>query len=113
MISLEAKGKRQVQNTGQPGHTGQIESKEMAMQRVCWVKDGVLGEWLCTGTLGLKMVFLGKMAMERGDLWVKNLWLSKMIFGLKMGFGGKWPCKGIFGLKMGLGENSFAKGFLG
>ena len=39
---------------------------------------------------GVKMFFFGKMAVER-DFWVKNVffWLSKMIFGLKMGFGGK------------------------
>ena len=60
--------------------------------------------------------------MER-DFWVKNVFFgpSKMIFGLKMGFGrksghakglfglkmgfwGKWPWKGIFGLKMGFGR---------
>ena len=53
---------------------------------------------------GVKNGVFGKMAMER-DFWVENVffWLSKMILGSKMGFGGKWPCKGIFGLKMGFG----------
>ena len=46
---------RQVQNTGQPGHTGQIESKEMAMQRDSGVKNRV---W-------------EKIAVQR-DFWVKN-----------------------------------------
>ena len=52
--------------------------------------------------------------MQR-DFWVENLFFlpSKMIFGLKMGFGGKWPCKGIFGLKMGFGRKYLCKGILG
>ena len=43
--------------------------------------------------------------MER-DFWVKNVFFgpSKMIFGLKMGFGGKWPCKGTFWVKDGVWE---------
>ena len=83
-------------------------------QRVFWIEDGVLGEWLCIGTLGLKMGFWGKMAMER-DFWVKNVffWPSKMIFGLKMGFGGKWPCKGTFWVKMGFGGKWPCKGIFG
>ena len=36
-----------------------------------------------------------------------------MISGLKMGYGGKWPCKGTFGLKIGFWGNGHAKGFLG
>ena len=65
------------------------------------------------GTLELKWVFFGKMAMER-DFWVENVffWPSKMIFGLKMGFWGKWPCKGTFGLKMGFwGELAMQRDF--
>ena len=58
----------------------------MAVHRDFGVKNGVLGE---NGH--------GK------GLWVKNVffWPSKMIFGLKMGFGEKWPCKGTFWVKMG------------
>ena len=42
--------------------------------------------------------FGGEMAVER-DFWVKNgvFWLSKMIFGLKMGFGGNGHAKGLLG----------------
>ena len=38
------------------------------------------------------------MAVE-SDFWVKNVffWASKMIFGLKMGFGGNDHAKGLLG----------------
>ena len=49
---------RQVQNTG---HTDQIESKGL-------VKDGVLGGWLCIGTLGLKMGFFLENGHGKGLL---------------------------------------------
>ena len=70
----------------------------MAVHRDFGVKNGVLGE----------------MAMER-EFWVKNVffWPSKMIFGLKMGFGGNGHAKGLFGLKWGFWGNGHAKGFLG
>ena len=76
------------------------------------------------------MGFLGKVAMER-DFRVKHevFWPSKMIFGLKMGFGGnehakallglkwdfggKWVCKGTFGLKMGFWGKWACKGTFG
>ena len=60
------------------------------------------------------MGFFGKMAMER-DFRVENVFFSpsKMISGLKMGFGGfKWPCKETFGLKMGFwGEMAMQRDF--
>ena len=77
---------------------GRYKTQVRLNQRDSWVKDGVLGEWLCIGTLELKMVFLGKMAVERG-FWVKNVffWQSKMISELNMGFGGNGHAKGLLG----------------
>ena len=54
------------------------------MQRDFWVKNRVLGKWMCKGTFGLKMG-LGEMDMQR-DFWVKNGVL-----------GGNWCSKGLFG----------------
>ena len=47
---------------------------------------------------GVKNGVLGKMAMER-DFWVENVffWPSKMISGLKMGFGGNGHAKRLLG----------------
>ena len=68
-------------------------------QRFFWVKDGVLGEWLCIGTLGLKMGFCGIMALER-DFWVKNVFF----LAVQNDF---WVKNGV------LGGNGHAKGLLG
>ena len=47
---------------------------------------------------GVKNVFWGKMAMER-NFWAENVffWPSKMISGLKMGYGGNGHAKGLLG----------------
>ena len=55
----------------------------MAVHRDFRVKNGFLGgKWPCKGTFGLKICFFLP---------------SKMIFGLKMGFGGNGHAKGFLG----------------
>ena len=57
----------------------------MSMQRDFWVKNGVFGENGC----------------------------AKGLFGLKMGFWGKWACKRTFGVKMEFWGNGHARRLLG
>ena len=56
----------------------------------------------------------GKIGVQR-DFWVKNgVWgngCAKGLFGLKMGFGGKWACKGTWIKNVVLGEIGVQKDF--